>query len=129
MVVGDSAFGFSGMEVETAARYGLALKIIIINNNGIGSGYEEIDKSDLQNIPVNALTPYADYHLIAKAFGGKGESVKDHTNLQIKLDEMLSDNNLWILNVFIDPSSGRKAQEFSWLTRDEAPKEKPAAKL
>jgi thiamine pyrophosphate-dependent acetolactate synthase large subunit-like protein len=35
MVVGDSAFGFSGMEVETACRYKLPLKIIIVNNSGI----------------------------------------------------------------------------------------------
>ena len=38
MVVGDSAFGFSGMEIETACRYKLPLKVIIINNNGITSG-------------------------------------------------------------------------------------------
>ena len=108
MVVGDSAFGFSGMEVETAVRYGLPLKIIIINNNGIGSGYDEIDKSSPLNVPVNALTPQANYHFIAHAFGAKGAAVKDHQGLKEKLDEMLSDNNLWILNVFIDPSAGRK---------------------
>jgi hypothetical protein len=32
---------------------------------------------------------------------------------------MLADDNLWILNVLIEPSSSRKAQEFGWLTRDE----------
>jgi thiamine pyrophosphate-dependent acetolactate synthase large subunit-like protein len=62
MVVGDSAFGFSGMEVETAARYGLPLKIVIINNSGITRGVEEIeDKSKVNDIPVTALTPKADY--------------------------------------------------------------------
>ena len=71
MVVGDSAFGFSGMEVETALRYNLPLKIIIINNNGIGRGYEELEKEDTgQSIPVNALTVKANYHLISHAFGG-----------------------------------------------------------
>ena len=44
MVVGDSAFGFSGMELETAARYHLPLKIVVINNNGIVMGAEEIEK-------------------------------------------------------------------------------------
>ena len=44
MVVGDSAFGFSGMEMETAARYGLPLKVIIVNNNGIGQGIDAIEK-------------------------------------------------------------------------------------
>ena len=44
MVVGDSAFGFSGMELETAARYNLPLKVVVINNNGIVMGAEEITK-------------------------------------------------------------------------------------
>lgn len=43
MVVGDSAFGFSGMEVETAVRYGMPLKVIVLNNNGITQGTESID--------------------------------------------------------------------------------------
>jgi len=42
MVVGDSAFGFSGMEMETAARYKLPLKVIVINNNGITLGSDEL---------------------------------------------------------------------------------------
>jgi 2-hydroxyacyl-CoA lyase 1 len=46
MVVGDSAFGFSAMELETAARYNMPLKVIIINNNGISRGLEEITKED-----------------------------------------------------------------------------------
>lgn len=44
MVMGDSAFGFSAMELETAARYRLPLKVVIINNNGISIGVDEIDK-------------------------------------------------------------------------------------
>ena len=33
-VEGDSAFGFSGMELETIYRYKLPIIIIIVNNNG-----------------------------------------------------------------------------------------------
>lgn len=44
MVVGDSAFGFSGMELETAARYHLPIKVVVINNNGIVMGVDEIEK-------------------------------------------------------------------------------------
>lgn len=81
MVVGDSAFGFSGMELETAARYNLPLKVIIINNNGISQGAEELDKESVNSIPVNALTPSAKYEMISQAFGGKGAMVKDHESL------------------------------------------------
>ena len=125
MVVGDSAFGFSGMEIETAARYKLPLKVIIINNNGITQGNDEIDPTgDPLTINANSLTPHGKYEMIAQAFGGKGVSVKDHASLEKVLPEILSDNNLWILNIYISPSAGRKAQEFSWLTREEAPKAK-----
>ena len=34
-VEGDSAFGFSGMEVETICRYNLPVCIVVFNNNGI----------------------------------------------------------------------------------------------
>ncbi len=129
MLVGDSAFGFSGMEVETAARYGLPLKIVIINNSGITRGVDEINDKTNTNIPVTALLPGAKYELIAEAFGGKGATVSTHSELKAKMQEMLADNNLWILNVLIDKTSGRKEQEFSWLTRDDAPAKTSDAKL
>ncbi len=37
-VSGDSAIGFSGMEIETACRYNLPVKIVVLNNGGIGGG-------------------------------------------------------------------------------------------
>lgn len=40
-VEGDSAFGFSGMEVETMFRYKLPIVIIIVNNGGIYSGLDK----------------------------------------------------------------------------------------
>jgi len=119
MVVGDSAFGFSGMELETAARYNLPLKVVIINNNGILHGTEAIDKSDAKAIPINALTVDAHYEYLSTAFGGKGAQVRDHKGLQEHLKQMLADDNLWVLNVQIDPNAGRKPQEFAWLTREE----------
>jgi len=62
MVVGDSAFGFSGMELETAARYHLPIKVVVINNNGIVMGAEEIEKDQtpLDTSPMH-LSPWARY--------------------------------------------------------------------
>ncbi|KAL8902126.1 MAG: hypothetical protein Q9207_004875 [Kuettlingeria erythrocarpa] len=42
---GDSAFGFSAMEVETMARYGLDVLIFVINNGGVYSGDADDEKS------------------------------------------------------------------------------------
>lgn len=47
-VEGDSAFGFSGMEIETMVRYKLPIIIIIVNNSGIYRGVDEITYSDIQ---------------------------------------------------------------------------------
>ena len=56
-IVGDSAFGFSAMEIETAARYNLPLQIFIINNNGIFTGVEELsaEKSKGKIITVYSI--------------------------------------------------------------------------
>lgn len=48
-VLGDSAFGFSGMELETIARYSLPITFIIINNAGIGRGIDESSWRDAAN--------------------------------------------------------------------------------
>lgn len=126
MVVGDSAFGFSGMEVETASRYNLPLKIIVINNNGISVGAEEKSKEDnALSVAVTHLNPESKYEMVAQAFGGKGREVKTHKELESTLEEALQDNNLWVVNVRIDPTAGRKPQQFAWLTREEDKKEKP----
>lgn len=55
-ILGDSAFGFSAMELDTAVRYNLPILIIIINNNGIYSGIEELPTKN-EDIPVTALNP------------------------------------------------------------------------
>lgn len=40
-VEGDSAFGFSGMEIETMIRYQLPIVIVIVNNGGIYGGFDQ----------------------------------------------------------------------------------------
>lgn len=40
-IQGDSAFGFSGMELETVCRYKLPIVFVVVNNNGIGMGGDE----------------------------------------------------------------------------------------
>jgi len=117
MVEGDSGFGFSAMELETAARYGMPLKCVIINNSGVMFGTDEIEKgAKINDITPNALMPGAKYELLAVAFGGKGRSVSTTQELEAALAEMLSDNNLWVLNVLIDSSASMKAAKFGWLT-------------
>ncbi|MCA9844940.1 MAG: oxalyl-CoA decarboxylase [Dehalococcoidia bacterium] len=113
-VEGDSAFGFSGMEVETACRYNLPITFIIINNNGIGGGPDELDP---KNVPPSAYTPNARYERVIEAFGGKGYFVTKVAELEPALKEALADPKPNIVNIMIDAQSQRKPQEFAWLTR------------
>jgi 2-hydroxyacyl-CoA lyase 1 len=113
-VEGDSAFGFSGMEVETACRFRLPITFIIINNNGIGTGLSEFDP---ENPPPFVYTPEARYERIIEAFGGRGYCVKTIAELGPTLKEALNDPTPNIVNILIDPRAQRKPQKFDWLTR------------
>jgi len=113
-VEGDSAFGFSGMEVETACRYRLPITFVIINNNGIGGGFSELDP---KKIPPSAYTINARYEKMIEGFGGKGYFADTPESLARALKEALADPMPTIVNVMIDPRAGRKPQKFNWLTR------------
>jgi 2-hydroxyacyl-CoA lyase 1 len=113
-VEGDSAFGFSGMEVEVACRYNLPICFIIVNNNGIGGGPGELRPD---RVPPNAYTPNARYEKIIEAFGGKGYFVTTPAELKPALESALADDRPTIVNIMIDARSQRKQQQFAWLTR------------
>ena len=125
---GDSAFGFSGMEVETAARYELPIICLIFNNSGIGFGVnKETWEGSINSAPPTlslppvALKPGTRYDLIAPAFGCKGYCVKTPEELERTLTECLSNSEgkqlPVIVNIEINPVSSRKPQEHSWLTK------------
>lgn len=48
-VEGDSAFGFSGMEIETMVRYKLPIIVVVVNNNGIYGGLDQETYEDVRN--------------------------------------------------------------------------------
>ena len=127
-IQGDSAFGFGAMELETAARYKLPIIFIIANNNGIyngldgeswdemltGCGQDELPLS----IPPGCLDPYARYEQLMKAFNCPAYEVNSVDELKRCLSKALLDTSKpSLLHVHIESSSGRKAQDFDWLTK------------
>src|SRR5262245_46505069 len=64
---GDSAIGFSGMEMETLARYNLPVKIVVLNNGGIGPGMPEIPENPMFNMKPNSLIYGARYDRVMEA--------------------------------------------------------------
>ena len=74
---GNSAIGFSGMEMETLVRYNFPVKIVILNNGGIGPGMPEIPENPMFNMKPNSTIYGARYDRMMEAFGGKGFFVED----------------------------------------------------
>nr|KAF6420419.1 2-hydroxyacyl-CoA lyase 1 [Molossus molossus] len=124
-VEGDSAFGFSGMEVETICRYNLPIVLLVVNNNGI---YQGVDKDSWKEMlkfgdatavaPPVCLLPNSHYEQVMTAFGGTGYFVQTQEELQKSLRQSLADTTKpSLLNIMIEPQATRKAQDFHWLTR------------
>ena len=113
-VSGDSAIGFSGMEMETLCRYGMPAKIVVFNNGGIGPGMPEIPHNPMLNMRPNSLIWGARYDLMMKAFGGHGSYVEDPKDLRAALDEAMKFDGPALVNVKLSQGSQRKAQEFRW---------------
>ncbi|MDE0814282.1 MAG: oxalyl-CoA decarboxylase [Alphaproteobacteria bacterium] len=114
-VSGDSAIGFSGMEMETCCRNKLPVKIVVLNNGGIGGGIDKLP-DDVKTIPPGILTVGARYDLMMEAFGGKGFLVNDPADLQAALDAAMAFDGPALVNVILDPKAGRKPQEHAWHT-------------
>ncbi len=113
-VQGDSAFGFSGMEIETMVRYRLPVKMVVLNNGGIGGGVGPLKEG--ARVPPPILTYGARYDGMLSALGGKGLYVEDPADLRSALDEAMAYDGPALVNVPIHPRAGRKPQQFAWLT-------------
>jgi 2-hydroxyacyl-CoA lyase 1 len=113
-VSGDSAIGFSGMEMETACRYQLPVKIVVFNNGGIGPGHAKHPDNPLQNLRPNALIYGARYDKMMEAFGGKGWFVENPKDLKSALQEAMAFKGPTLVNVMISQESARKPQQFRW---------------
>ncbi|KAJ1879460.1 hypothetical protein H4R99_006652 [Coemansia sp. RSA 1722] len=118
-IVGDSAFGFSAMELETAVRCHLPLVIIVINNNGIYFGLDKDEYDTLEqqgNLPATALTPDIRYEMFAEAVGGKGYLVKTPEELATAVQQALDYKGLSLINCLIKPGGYQKL-DFAWMSK------------
>ena len=115
-VSGDSAIGFSGMEMETLCRYGMPAKIVVLNNGGIGPGMPEIPENPMLNMRPNTLIYGARYDKMMQAFGGYGSYVEDPKDVRGALDELMNFPGPGLVNIKLSQGSARKPQEFRWLT-------------
>lgn len=106
-IEGDSAFGFSGMEVETICRYNLPVCVIVFNNNGI---YKGTDVNPLGNaMAPTQFVKEAKYEMMMQAFGGVGVRADTPEQLKKALDEAVSTGKPTLINAIIDETAGTES--------------------
>ena len=114
-ISGDSAIGFSGMEMETVCRYKMPVKIVVLNNGGIGGGIETFPDNPL-DAPARVLQIGVRYDKMMEAFGGAGFYVEDPKDLKAALDAAMAHPGPALVNVRLHHAAGRKPQQFAWHT-------------
>ncbi len=107
-VEGDSAFGFSGMEVETICRYNLPVCVVIFNNNGIYRG-TDTNAAGGSDPATTVFVKGSRYDKMMEAFGGVGANVTTPDELKRAVDAALDSGKPTLINAVIDPAAGSES--------------------
>jgi acetolactate synthase I/II/III large subunit len=103
LMLGDGAFGFSGMELDTLARHGIPV-VAVMGNNGIWA----LEKHPMEAIygysVVAELRPETRYDLVAEALGCHGELVSTPDELRPALERAFESGKPSLVNVLTDPA-------------------------
>jgi len=122
-VEGDSAFGFSGMEVETICRYKLPVCVVIFNNDGIYRG-TDVNKSGGSDPATTVFVKGARYDKMMEAFGGVGVNATSPDELRRAVNEAMDSGKPTLINAVIDPGSGSESGRIGNLNPQSALKKK-----
>ncbi|MGQ0654874.1 MAG: oxalyl-CoA decarboxylase [Betaproteobacteria bacterium] len=106
-VEGDSAFGFSGMEVETICRYNLPVCILVMNNNGVYRGTDQ-DPTGRDPAPT-VFVKGARYDKLMEAFGGVGVNAATPAELRKAIEEAIGSKKPTLINALIDETAGTES--------------------
>ena len=107
-VEGDSAFGFSGMEVETICRYNLPVCVVIMNNNGVYRGDEKNPTGGPDPSPL-VFVKDARYEKMMEAFGGVGKHVTTPQELRAAMEEAIRTRRPTLVNAVINEGGGTES--------------------
>jgi acetolactate synthase I/II/III large subunit len=103
LLLGDGAFGFSGMEFDTLARHGVDV-VGVMGNNGIWA-LEKHPMEFLYGYSVAAdLQPGLRYDEVVRTLGGHGELVEKPEELRPALERAFSSGKPALVNVLTDPT-------------------------
>jgi acetolactate synthase-1/2/3 large subunit len=103
LLLGDGAFGFSGMEFDTLSRHGVNV-VGVMGNNGIWA-LEKHPMEFLYGYSVAAdLVPERRYDQMVEALGCHGSLVRTPAELKPALEQAFSSGQPALVNVLTDPT-------------------------
>jgi acetolactate synthase-1/2/3 large subunit len=103
LLLGDGAFGFSGLEFDSFVRHGVPV-VGVMGNNGIWA-LEKHPMEFLYGYSVAAeLQPGCRYDRVVEALGGHGELVERPDELLPALERAFASGRPALVNVLTDPS-------------------------
>jgi len=106
-IEGDSAFGFSGMEIETICRYKLPVCIVVFNNDGIYRGTDV--NSGGADPATTVFVKGSRYDKMMEAFGGVGINATSPDELKRAVNEAMDSGKPTLINAVIDPAAGSES--------------------
>ena len=107
-VEGDSAFGFSGMEVETSCRYKLPVCVVVFNNSGIYRG-TDVNPTGGDDVAPTVFVKDARYDKMMEAFGGLGFNATTPDELKRAVNEAMDSGKPALVNAVIDETAGTES--------------------
>ncbi|MCZ6586596.1 MAG: oxalyl-CoA decarboxylase, partial [Alphaproteobacteria bacterium] len=107
-VEGDSAFGFSGMEVETICRYNLPICVVVFNNNGIYRG-TDVNPTGGSDVAPTVFVKDSRYDKMMEAFGGVGVYATTPDELSRAVNEAMDSGKPTLINAIIDETAGTES--------------------
>ena len=122
-VEGDSAFGFSGMEIETICRYKLPICVVVFNNNGIYRGTDE-NRSGGEDPAPTVFVENSRYDMMMEAFGGVGIHASNPDELYRAASEAMDSGKPTLINAAIDPAAGKESGNIGSLNPQSVVKKK-----
>jgi oxalyl-CoA decarboxylase len=106
-IEGDSAFGFSGMEVETICRYKLPVCVVVFNNNGVYKGTDQNPHGG--DVAPTVFVKDARYEKLMEAFGGIGVYATTPAELKRGMEEAIRSGKPTLINAIIDETAGTES--------------------
>ena len=122
-IEGDSAFGFSGMEVETICRYHLPVCIVVLNNNGVYRG-TDVNPTGGAEVAPTVFVKDARYEKLMEAFGGIGVHVTTPGALRKAMEEAIRSKKPTLINAVIDETAGTESGRITSLNPQSAKSQK-----